>query len=203
MRDDHPPISTVPLGADATYARAADAPRLVHLDDPALQVMTDFRRVRAVTTRPEISIDLALDAMKRAGVRLLLVADPAERIVGLVSASDIQGEKPIKLAGTTGTPHSRIRVDALMQPVGEVVALDFINVRNARVGHVLATLKAIGRRHLLVVETQGSATRVRGLFSLSQIAKQMGTHIHPELSLTHSFGQIHRELHARQPEAVE
>ncbi len=90
-----------------------------------------------------------------------------------------------------------------MQRIGEVVALNFVNARNARVGHVLATLKAIGRRHLLVLEIEGRRTQVRGLFSLSQIAKQMGTHLHPDLSLNHSLSQIHRELSARQPEAIE
>ena len=51
-----------------------------------------------------------------------------------------------------------------------------LSVRNAQVGHIVATLKALARQHALVVEVdaQSKEQRVRGIFSTSQISKQLG-----------------------------
>ena len=48
----------------------------------------------------------------------------------------------------------------------------------AKVGDILATLKASGRQHAMVVEenADGSQT-VRGLFSVTQIARQLGVKV--------------------------
>ncbi|OGA49093.1 MAG: hypothetical protein A3G24_11705 [Betaproteobacteria bacterium RIFCSPLOWO2_12_FULL_62_13] len=54
------------------------------------------------------------------------------------------------------------------------------DVLNARVGHVVATLKRAQRQHALVVEPNegDSCQAVRGLFSASQIAWQLGVQVH-------------------------
>ena len=42
-------------------------------------------------------------------------------------------------------------------------------------GHIVATLKSAGRQHAVVVERDASGRQlVRGLFSASQIARQLG-----------------------------
>jgi len=51
-------------------------------------------------------------------------------------------------------------------------AIPVQDVAQMRVGHIVATHKAVRRQHLMVVEDNGR--RVRGLFSLSQVARQLG-----------------------------
>ena len=47
-----------------------------------------------------------------------------------------------------------------------------------RVGHIVATLKAVRRQHLMAADEGGR--RVRGLFSTSRIARQLGVELHDE-----------------------
>ena len=70
----------------------------IDLDSPALLVMTDLRHVRVVTIGPEIPLPTALTVMKHANVRLLAVIDEQRVITGLVSANDLMGEKPLRIA---------------------------------------------------------------------------------------------------------
>ena len=53
--------------------------------------------------------------------------------------------------------------------------MSLADVLRSEVGHVVATLKACGRQHALVVESEtGGVQTLRGIFSASQIARQMG-----------------------------
>jgi hypothetical protein len=52
------------------------------------------------------------------------------------------------------------------------------DVFKAKVGDILATLKASGRQHAMVVEEAADGTQtVRGLFSATQIARQLGVKV--------------------------
>jgi CBS domain-containing protein len=151
-------------------------PDFVHLDSPALTVMTDFTIVHPVTTRPGIAIDDALSKMKTAGVRLLLVLNDADEILGVVTANDIMGEKPIQITQKTRVPRCRITVAAVMTPQPELRVLDAARVATARVGDIVETLRVFERQHVLVVNTDPHTRthHVIGMFSTSQISKLLG-----------------------------
>jgi len=72
----------LPLQPNSTFGRDTKPLELVHVNSPALAVMTDFNNIYPVTTTAEVPIDDALRKMKTAGVRLLFVVDNRERIVG-------------------------------------------------------------------------------------------------------------------------
>lgn len=165
------------------------------LDSPALGLMTDFRVVRAVTIEPEVRLDAALAKMRSSSVRLLLVADMG-RVLGLISAFDILGEKPLRYAQSTGTRREAITVSMIMTAQPDIEALDLRSVRDARIGHIIATLKQIERHHVLVVETDpvSGVQTIRGVFSLSQLAKQLGYSLGNPEEAAHSFAEIVREM---------
>jgi CBS domain-containing protein len=116
MAEEFATFSHIRLKPGTGFARPPELPRLVHLDSPALEVMTDLRVVHVVTIGPEVSIDEARETMKTRGVRLLLVTGESDHILGLITAKDIQGEKPIKIARESRIPHSAITVEAVMTP---------------------------------------------------------------------------------------
>ena len=196
MKTDHGELSHIRLAQAVTFDRPAELPVLVHLDDPAVDVMTDFKQVRAVTVAPDVTIDDALEKMKKSGVRLLLVEDEAHRIVGLITATDIQGERPIKLAEDTRVPRSRILVGSIMTPQDRIDVLNMVSVRNAHVGHIIETLQRLERQHILVVRIDEASKQqtVCGLFSTSQIAKQLGRDLPAEVPPAHSLAEIQHEL---------
>ena len=155
-------------------ARVAEPmpPGRVTMDDPAFSVMTDLREVSAATTRPEETIDAAHAIMIRRGVRLLFVLDHDGTVCGVITATDLLGEKPMRFMQARGVSHAEILVEDIMTPASMLDAIPFQEVAQMRVGHVVATHKAVRRQHLMVAEDGGR--RVRGLFSLSQVARQLG-----------------------------
>jgi CBS-domain-containing membrane protein len=153
---------------------------IVTLDDPAIEVMTDLEKEKAVTIGPTASIDTANRLMMASGVRLLLVVESLDRVVGLITATDILGEKPMQVVGRTpGRAYSDIVVQNIMSPAEEIEVLAFDEVRTARVGDVVATLRDAGRQHALVVAQFGPAATpvIRGIFSATQIGKQLGIRV--------------------------
>ncbi len=74
----------------------------------------------------------------------------------------------------------------------EVMRLD--DVRAAKVGHVVATLHNAGRHHAMVVEIDVRGRHiVRGLFSLTQIARQLGVFIQAG-EIARTFSDIESQL---------
>ena len=197
MAHDFATFSHIRLKPGTSFSRPPALPRLVHLDSPALEVMTDFRVVHAVTIGPEVSIDDALETMKIRGVRLLLVTGDNDHIVGLITAKDIQGEKPIKIAQESRIPRAAITVEAVMTPQSSIEVLNMLSVRNAQVGHIVATLQALARQHALVVEVDSTtkAQCVRGMFSTSQISKQLGVNAAEVVTRASSLAEIGDDIH--------
>ncbi len=182
----------IPLDSGTGYLRPKTPPPLVHLDSPAISVMTDFKLVHPVTIEAEVPIDQALEKMKKAGVRLLLVVDDKSRIIGLITANDIQGEKPIRLTRDTGVLRSDLRVGLIMTKQDDITVLNMRSVRDSQVGHIVQTLKSLERQHILVIEVEpeSSGQRVRGLFSLSQIGKQLGQDLIEDELAAHSLAEM-------------
>lgn len=178
----------VPTGARLAQPRT---PGRVAFDDPAFSVMTDLREVSAATTTPEESIDVAHAIMIRRGVRLLFALDPQGTVAGVITATDLLGEKPMRFMQTHGVNHSDVRVADVMTEASRLEAVPLQDVAQMRVGHVVATLKAVRRQHLLVCEDDGR--RVRGIFSASQVARQLGIEVQT-FEVAQTFADIEAAL---------
>jgi CBS domain-containing protein len=187
---EYSPLTLTLLSAGARLA----APRLpgrVTLDDPAFSVMTDLREVAAATTTEADLADHAHAQMIQRGVRLLFVLEPGGNVVGVITATDLMGEKKVRFMHERGLTHREIQVADLMTPAARLEALSLQEVAQMRVGHIVATHKAVRRQHIMVAEDGGN--RVRGLFSASQIARQLGVELQTmELALT--FADIEAAL---------
>jgi len=168
-------------------------PELVKLDDPALHVMTDFHRLTAFIARPGDTIKHAEEHMIRRKVRLLFVMDSDDRMVGLVTLTDIHGEKPMQIVQSRGIRRDEVLVADIMTPVERLEAVDYDDIAHARVGHVLETLKARGRQHALVIEHTEGRQMVRGMLSLSQLCKQLGINVETT-EVANTFVEIGQHL---------
>ncbi len=192
MFREYAPLHWSPLQsvAGTTVARVISPPR-VTLDSPALSVMTDFSQTPAATIEPEVGVEYANDYMKRRGVRALLVTEADGGVIGILTATDVLGEKPVKLALERGVKRREIRVADIMTPRALLELLAFEDISQVRVGHIVATLRQAGRQHFLVAERSSSGERVRGIFSLSQIARQLGVSLQ-----ANAFAQTFAEIEA-------
>ncbi len=167
----------------------------VNPDSPAILVMTDLRQVGAVTTEAHCSIAEALTQMKEAGVRLLLVVDADQRVLGLITSTDIQGEKPLQLTNDSADRFDELLVSQLMTPVERLEVVSMADVLKASVGNVVATLEKVSRRHALVLDYDRREHRpaIRGIFSATQVSKQLGTPIQ-QVPFASNFAETERAL---------
>jgi len=195
MKHEYAVLPHVPLMPGSTTVRP-DSTRYLPLDAPATEVMTDFRDRWAVTVEPDEPIDAALERMKGQGVRMLLVIGDREEVIGLVTATDIQGERPVQLVREGGMTRAEITVMHIMVPQAEIEVFTYTSVANARVGHVVASLHALERQHGLVVEADdaGGAHKVRGVFSTSEIGKRIGRPVSEVMTGAHSLAELTQVL---------
>lgn len=186
MQSAYSPRDCILLRANLSIERPEQLPELVHYHDPAMLVFTDFSRVLPVTITTGRTIDYALQKMKNSGVRLLLVVDNQHRMIGLLSADQIMGDDPIRLAEDRQLDHSQITVGMLMQPQQRIQVLELSHLRDARVGHIVATLHALEQKYLLVVDNG----MVSGLFSANQISRQLGEDILEAEKPAHTLAEM-------------
>ena len=148
----------------------------VTMDSPALAVMTDLRLVKAATTSASISLRQAEQLMIYLGVRMLFVTSEMPAIEGLVTSTDLRGDKQLRAAHDRKLHFDDLSVADVMTPLPMLEAVDYDSLRTASVSNLVATLKQHGRNHLLVVEGGAGAAlqRVRGIVSRSQIERQLG-----------------------------
>jgi CBS-domain-containing membrane protein len=194
-RTDYRPLGARPLKPGAT-CRQPNTYAPVSLSAPAIEVMTDFRTVAPVTIGADASLAQATNAMISRGVRLLFVVNDEGRIIGLITARDTTGERPIKLVGERGGKYSDLRVADVMTKHEDIEALPLAEVLGSKVGNILRSLERLGRQHAIVVETDsGGDEVVRGIFSATNIGRRLGVPIQT-FEVAKTFAQIKAALDA-------
>ena len=167
----------------------------VGADSPAIEAMTDFARINVVAISGDALVDDANARMISRGVRLLMVVGKDDAVLGLITARDILGEKPMQIVQARGVKRDELTVSDLMTPVESIDTLYLSEVLNARVADILAALKKVGRQRILV-EDNDPATglpRVRGLFSATHIGRLLGVPV-LGFDLPRTFAEIEAAL---------
>ncbi|MDX1812996.1 MAG: CBS domain-containing protein, partial [Gammaproteobacteria bacterium] len=104
MTQNYKPLNPQRLNRRMQYHEAVKSnDTKITMDSPAYNVMTDLTRVEAVTIRPHESLFHAKRRMITMGVRLLLVVDKNNKVMGLLTTTDINSEKPLNIAKETST----------------------------------------------------------------------------------------------------
>ena len=205
MEREYAALQSREFGAGAGFRRPVQvfAPR-VTLESPALEVMTDLARTSPATIRAQAPIEGANQYMISRGVRLLLVIDDREEVLGVITATDILGEKAMRVAMDRGLKRTELAVADLMTGAAAMEVLGMAEVESAKVGHIVATLRRAGRQHALVADYDQSPGRrsidppirramVRGIFSISQVARQLVVAL--QMSETaHTYAEIEAAL---------
>ncbi len=170
------------------------SPNSVTSDSPASEVMTDLRKLHAAVIAPNITMEVANNYMMHRGVRTLLVMNDDNSLAGIITATDILGEKPMRFIQERGVKHSEILVRDMMTLLEDLEAIPLEEVVHARVGNIVASLREADRLHALVIDHDVSGLpKICGIFSWTQIEKQLGTVI-PHNNVAKSFAEIESTL---------
>ncbi len=166
----------------------------VTLESSALDVMTDLRHNDAAVIDPHVSMEFANSYMIQRGVRSLLVLNQDHSLTGIITATDILGEKPLRFIQDRRVRHDEIIVSDIMTPLNRLEVISIKEVQNSKVGHVVASLRDTGRQHILVMENNvDNKPSVCGIFSLTQIERQLGVTI-SSAKVAENFAEIEEML---------
>lgn len=193
MDREYHPLPLRELGTGARFRRPTQrAAARVTAESPAAEVMTDLARVSPAAIRPGAPLAAANQLMITRGVRLLLVVNEEhESVLGVITATDILGERPLRVTASRGLRREELTVADVMTAAEELEVIELDDVERSRVGHVVETLRRAGRQHALVVDRE---SMVRGIFSLSQIARQLGISLPAGAETALTFAQIKAAL---------
>jgi ferric-dicitrate binding protein FerR (iron transport regulator) len=169
-------------------------PRSIRLADSAAQVYTDFSLTRPFSVSAATPIDQVNGKMIACGVRLLFVTEGDAVLQGLVTYSDLFGDKPVRYIQAHGGTRNEILAQDIMTSLAQLEALHRPDVEKSRVGDIVETIKAAGRQHMLVSDvSENGGQTITGLFSLTHIEKLLGIKI--ELSArAQTFSELERAL---------
>lgn len=184
------PLKLIPVSREECFVPKQLNLPTVSVDSPALHVMTDLTRIPAATIFASATLSEANQAMIHRGVRLLFVTDTAQHLLGVITATDLLGEKPMQVSQKRDVRREELLVDHLMTPVENMEAVSVMEVSHAEVGHIVSTLKEAGRQHAIVIEQDAAGQQMlRGIFSSSQLARQLGIQI-STVEVAQTFAEI-------------
>lgn len=176
LPDSALPARSLPPGV--AVARALLAPGApVTPASPAIAVMTDLTQARAVTVDPTTSLRQAEQSMILQHVHMLFVVGEMPALQGLLTSTDLRGDRVMRAVQERSLHYDDLCVADAMTPLSMLDAIEYGQLKAARVSNVVATLRRHGRNHLLVIEAAGGAEpeRVRGVISRAQVERQLGT----------------------------
>ena len=185
-------LSSFHLSPNTSIAQAQPVQQeMVTLESPGMAVMTDLTQVRAATVPPTVDLAKAELMMIHQGVRLLFVVNQMPGVDGIVTAVDLQGEKPLRLVSQRQVKFEELCIADVMTPLSDMEAIDFAALRRANVAQVIAALANTGRAHLLVIEsaTATAPMRIRGVISKTQIERQIGAQL-PATGMATTFAEM-------------
>ena len=192
----HPSLPTFRFPQGTSIAQAQPPQHdVVTPQSPALDVMTDLTTVRAATVAPGSALAQAELIMIHQGVRLLFVVSSMPGVDGIITASDLHGERPMRLVHQRGVKYEELTVGDVMTPLSAINAVTYGALKDASVAEVIDTLLHSSQPHLLVIEhaTTDTPLRIRGIISKTQVERQLGTQLMSS-EIANSFAEIEQAL---------
>jgi CBS domain-containing protein len=188
------PTSRFPAGTCISKAFPGNTAK-VSLDSPALSIMTDLVATKAATIHPHTTLKQAEENMIHQGVRLLFVVSEMPCVDGVVTAYDLQGDKPLRLTSQRQVHHADLLVADVMTQLSDLDTIEVSSLSHATVGQVMATFTQTGHLHLLVCEpaSVNAPPRIRGLISKTQLQRQLGLPVEG-LEIATTFVEVSKAL---------
>ena len=192
---DYQPLSTQYLSGKVLVSHPSQS-KSVTLESSALEVMTDLRHNNAVVIEPYVSMEFANSYMIQCRVRSLLVLNHERSLIGIITAADILGYKPLRFVQERHVKHSEILVSDIMTSLNQLEAISIIEIQSAKVGQIAANLRDTGRQHILITENNDEGKfSVCGIVSYTQIERQLSARI-PPTKIANNFAEIEESLMA-------
>ncbi|MDX3772580.1 CBS domain-containing protein [Chromatiaceae bacterium AAb-1] len=161
------------------------------LDSPAINIVTDFRHSQPTTINYAASAADALDTMQHENVRLKLVVDQDNEMIGLITLESLSDQSIMRHVAN-GTNRNDISVSDLMTPRSHLKALAYEQLQHCTIADIVNTLQSNGEQYCLVIDRESH--HIRGVISAQDIAKRL--HIPLQIHKAPTFLSIFDSLYA-------
>jgi len=158
-------------------------------NSPALTIFTDFKQHLPLLIDADTPAIQADYLMKKAHVRLKLVVDENNELIGTISLQELN-DQHIQILQNQGINREDINVRDLMIPRSQQKVVNYQQLVNATIGDVLDVLRKNGTLHCLVVDSDQH--QIRGIISASDIARRL--HIPVEIATPTTFVDIFKAV---------
>ena len=140
---EFPALAVTQIKPDDCIAEYVYLPKIVHLDDSAIDALTDFHLVKPLTFNKTEQMMEARKTMQISGLHVGLVFGDNKKLIGLLSFEQILGAKTIKMIESRRIERKDILIASVMTRLEKVATINVDTLKYAKVGHVVATLKRI------------------------------------------------------------
>ena len=171
---------------DTIYFRHTNRPaEIVDINAPALSVFTDFQMREPETIKKSLLASEALNHMKTAKIKSLLVIDDEERVIGFISSAHIQGVYLMQAAKNNDVPPAQVTVSMIMINIHNINMVNYKDLSNARVGHIARLLHDMSYHHLVAYDEEADGSiYIRGVFSRTRLNRLLGMNIGADFSVS-------------------
>lgn len=161
----------------------------ISISSPAAWFFTDFEKVEPSTIPSSTSADMARLLMLKSHTSLKLVVDSDSKFTGVVTLDEVSDQR-ITAELSKAVKRESITVLDLMVPKASIKGFEFSEIENADIKSVIHYLKNNGQKHCLVIDKE--TNKIRGIFSVSAIAKKLGIpiNVNDELSFYRVFSAL-------------
>lgn len=157
----------------------------ISLDSSAHNIFTDFKKHKPLVIEADTPASDALYIMKKSHVRMQLVVDNNDEMIGTISQNELD-EQQFLIQLNKGFDRDLILVRDLMLPRSEIKALDYTLLDNLTISDLIESLQKHGMQHCLVIDSESN--QIRGVISATDIARRL--HIPLEIQTPKTFADI-------------
>lgn len=158
----------------------------VSLESSARNIFTDFKQHKPLVIEANTPASDALYMMKKSHVRMQLVVDSNDELIGTISQHELDEQQFLIQLHNKGVERELISVRDLMLPRSELKALDYKLIDVMKISDVIESLQKTGMQHCLVIDTENN--EIRGVISATDIARRL--HIPIEIQTPKTFSDI-------------
>jgi Mg2+/Co2+ transporter CorB len=198
MTKEYTELTISHLNSEQCHAEYIYLPKIVHLEDPALEALIDFE------TNHPISFDLATplhearQAMEHSRNHIVLVFDHQQKLVGAISLEQLLSRKVIRLIEEFRVERKDMLLRHVMMPLEQIPAVNYDELEHAQIGHVVTTLTKENANYLLVYQksVDHPKLRIKGVFLASELGRLLGKHLQIDansFSTLADINKVHRD----------
>lgn len=140
------------------------------VDSAVTEVVTSFRDFEPLMLESGVTISQAQKIMQKAHVKLKIVIDKNERMIGAISFADLIGEKALLAVKSYGC-RDNVLVSYLMTPLVGLKAICSAELNLSSIKDILHLLKDEHIQHVFIVDKE--AEQITGVISASDITRKL------------------------------